>query len=256
MLSLVNSFKSEWLKKKRSPASWLVLIGGLLVPVIVLFSRLTDFSTLGASNASDKLWEFIYTRCWQFMGIFLLPMGVILAASLITQIEFRNNTWKQLHTTPQSLTTIFIAKFAVIVIMMLQFFILFNIGIFLCGALPTVFIGVHYPKEPFPWFSFMKGNGRFFIDCLPIIALQYLVSLQWKNFLVPLGFGLGLDIASMIALSWKHGYLLPYNYCALEFLGNRARVNPNASVQEWALGYFVIMISVAYILYISKKEKG
>ena len=183
-------------------------------------------------------------------------MGVILAASLITQIECRNNTWKQLHTTPQSLTIIFVAKFAVIITMMLQFFLLFNIGIFFCGALPSVFRGVHFPKEPFPWVAFLRGNSRIFVDCLPIIALQYLVSLQWKNFLVPLGFGLGLYVASMIALSWKYGYLLPYSYCALEFLGTRTRVNPNASVHAWAIGYFVIMITLAHILYISKREKG
>ena len=39
---------------------------------------------------------------WEFMGFFLLPIGVILTTSLVTQLEFRSNTWKQLHTTPQS----------------------------------------------------------------------------------------------------------------------------------------------------------
>jgi hypothetical protein len=60
----------------------------------------------------------------------------------------------------------------------------------------------------------------------------------------------------MIALSWKHGYLLPYSYCALEFLGTRSRVNPNVSFHAWAMIYFAVFMGVAYILYISKKEKG
>lgn len=54
-------------------------------------------------------------------GSFLLPMGLILATSLITQMEFRNNTWKQLHTTPQKYSTIFTAKFIVIIGLTLQF---------------------------------------------------------------------------------------------------------------------------------------
>ena len=256
MLSFLYSFQSEWLKKRHSASSWLTIIGGVFVPFLILISRLVGFGALPGGNASPHLWEFLYGRSWQFMALFLLPMGVVLVTSLITQLEFRNNTWKQLCTTPQKLTTIFFSKLAVILVLLLQFFVLFNAGIYLCGVLPSVFEGVSYPVEAFPFAAFLKGNGWFFIDCLPIVALQYLISLQFRNFLVPIGVGLGLYVASMIAVFWKYGYTNPYSYCALNFLKKGSKVDPAVNIHAWAIGYFFLFSLLSYILFITKKEKG
>jgi len=253
--SFVHSFQSEWLKKRRSAAVWLVLIGGFLIPVIMLIVRFTNFDRLAVVNGSDKVWDSLYHGSWRSMGLFLLPMGVILATSLVTQLEFRNNAWKQLHTTPQSLSTIFFAKLAVILVMLMQFFILFNVGIYLVGVIPSFFNGVPYPKQSYTPTLLLKQNYGFIIACLPIVALQYLLSLQFKNFLLPIGAGLGLLVASLIAVNWKHGYSIPYTYCSYNFLG--AKVVPGgANIMAWSLGYFVVFTGLAYFLYIKKGEKG
>src|ERR1700689_2206816 len=101
--AFLHSFQGEWLKKRRSAAGWLTVAGALLVPVIILIARFIDGGGLATVNRSARLWESLYDRSWQFMGFFLLPMGVVLATSLITQLEFRNNAWKQVCTTPQTL---------------------------------------------------------------------------------------------------------------------------------------------------------
>jgi len=256
MITFVHSFQSEWLKKRRSAAFWLVILGGFFIPAIILISRLVQFDELAAANASNHIWEVLYQRSWQFMAILLLPMGVILATSLVTQLEFRNNGWKQLHTTPQRLTTVYFAKLLVIVLMLLQFFILFNAGVYLVGVIPSVFRSVPYPNEPFPWRTFLRGDGRWFVDCLPIVALQYLISLQFRNFLVPIGAGLAIYVGSMMGMFWKYGYVLPYAYCAVNFLHNNVKVDRTADIQHWAIGYFVLFSIGSYILYITKREKG
>jgi len=253
----IDSLGSEWLKRKRTAAAWLVIIGGFFIPLLILFARLYESQGLAAANQNPKFWEIQYARCWEFMGFFLLPLGVILATSLVTQLEFRNNTWKQLFTTPQSLTTIFLAKLSVILIMLVQFFLLFNIGIYLTGVLPCLFFSnVRYPSEPFPFGLFLRGSSRFFLDALPILALQYLVSLRFRNFLVPLGVGLGLYVASFIAVHWKYGYWIPYTYCYYNFLDKRSPLPATISIQTWALAYFAGLTVLSYILYISRKVKG
>jgi hypothetical protein len=254
--SFVHSFQSEWMKKKRSAASWLMITGGIFVPLIVLISLLANSGLIGKVLSRGHFWEFIYNRSWPAMAMFLLPMGIILAVSLITQLEFKNNTWKQLHTTPQKLTTIFCAKLTVILSMMLQFFILFNIGMYLSAVIPALLCGYGYPQEAFPFLAFLKGNGKFFVDCLPIIALQYLISLQFRNFLVPVGVGLAIYVGSMIALNWKYCYIVPYTYCALNFKDNRDMMDPSAHTHVWALAYFVLFTALSYWLYIYKREKG
>lgn len=254
--TFIYSFQSEWLKKRRSAAAWLTIAGSGLIPAILLIARLTKYKELPAANLSPKIWEILYGNAWQFMAVLLLPMGVILATSLVTQLEFRNNTWKQLFATPQPHAITFFAKLAVILLMMLQFFILFNIGIYLCGAIPALFPGVSYPAAPFPLTKFIAGNSRFFLACLPIIGLQYLLSLQFKNFLVPVGAGFALYVASMIAVSWKYGYLLPYIYCILSFQGREVAGASGLSIYHFAGGYFLLFLVFSFVLYLHKKEKG
>jgi len=258
--SFVWSFQSEWIKKKRSLASWLVLIGGFFTPVIIIIARLINYRQLAPLYAKDNFWDQLWQSSWESMAVFLLPMGAVLATSLITQIEYKNNTWKQLHTLPLSLTTIFLTKLAVIIVMVLQFFILFNIGIYLSALIPYLLVsGVSYPTANIPYLSILREDLYFFIDCLPIIALQYLISLKFKNFLVPVGIGFGLWVASLSALSWKFGYFIPYTYCILNYLknqtGGKAAV-PGINIHIMATGYFIIFTIVSYILYINKKEKG
>jgi len=260
IISFIHSFQSEWLKKKRSLSSWLVIVGGFFTPIIIIIARLVHYKQLPALYAKEGFWNQLWQSSWESMAIFLLPVGVILATSLITQLEYKNNTWKQLHTAPLSFTSIFFSKLLVIVIMVVQFFILFNIGIYLSALIPYLLVkGVPYPAAQLPFAAVLKEDGYYFMDCLPIVALQYLLSLKYKNFLVPVGIGFGLWIASLGALSWKFGYLIPYAYCMLNFLKNqtngRAAI-PAINIHVMAVGYFILISIVGYIMYLTKKEKG
>lgn len=257
--SVIHSFQSEWLKTRRSLASGLVIIGSLFIPLILMVARFIYADKLPKDAVNPQFWQNMFENCWKPMAIFLLPIGVILATSLITQLEFRNNTWKQLHTTPQYLTTIFVAKLAVIVVMMVQFLLLFNVCIYVTGIIPHLILGPTLPQQPFPFYYFLEKTSYFLIDCLPIIAFQYLISLQFKNFLVPLSVGLGLLLASLIAAEWQYGYTLPYTYCLFNFLAMIKASNPlnqGVYMHLWALGYFILFTVLSYLLYIFQKEKG
>jgi hypothetical protein len=256
----IHSFQSEWLKKQNSLASWLVIAGSFFTPIIIIIARLINHKQLADLYEKDTFWNQLWHSSWESMAIFLLPMGVILATSLITQIEYKNNTWKQLHSLPIGFATIFFSKLAVIIVMVLQFFILFNIGIYLSALIPYLLIsGVSYPKMPIPFILILKEDIYFFIDCLPIVSLQYLISLQFKNFLIPIGIGFGLWVASLSALSWKFGYFIPYTYCIFNFLksqvNNKAAI-PAMNIHFLAIGYFAVFTIMSYFLYISKGEKG
>ncbi|MEO5641998.1 MAG: ABC transporter permease [Bacteroidia bacterium] len=256
MRNFIYSFQSEWLKKKRSLASILVVAGAFFIPAVILVAKLVRHSALSKASISARYWENLWNDALEPMAVFLLPLGIALAASLITQLEFKNNTWKQLHTTPQTLTTIFFAKLTVILVMLVQFFILFNIGIYLSGIIPNLVFGIAYPTEPIPWLFFVKENFHYFIDCLPVLALQYLISLQFKNFLVPVAFGIACWILSIAVLGWEYGHWIPYSYCGLNYLHGVGKYNRETPIHVLALGYFLVFTIISYILYVNKKEKG
>jgi hypothetical protein len=250
-MNFINSLDSEWLKTKRSAATWLCYIGGFFIPLISLFYFLLKHSSINSYNTDINIWEQLFVQLWQNMAILLLPMGVILASSLITQIEYKNNTWKQLHATPQTFTNIFFSKISIIIIMTIKFFIFFNIGILLSGIIPCLLFDGHFPKQNIPVLFFIKGNIKYFLTCLPIIAIQYLISLNFKNFLVPIGVGvLGL-IGSIIGNSSKYIFISPYSYCAMAVMPIKRDFN----MYFLAFFYFIIIMVVSYYLYISKKEK-
>lgn len=259
MQSFIHSFQSEWLKKKGTLAFWLVFVGGFFIPLIFMTRGIFYPKDFLGELKSPMFWDVLMNRSWQFMALLLLPLGVVMATSLVTQLEFRNNTWKQLNTTPQSLSIIFWSKFAVIIVMLLQFFLLFNIGIYLSALIPALLHGgADFYQRTLPFAFMLKTTALFFLDCLPIVALQYLISLQFKNFLVPLGLGIGILLASLIAMNWQYGYTMPYSYCPYNFFSLRqTKVDPNqVNFHYWAVGYFVGFTLLSYLLYINKKEKG
>ncbi|MBA2621216.1 MAG: ABC transporter permease [Acidobacteria bacterium] len=260
-MKFTNSFRSEWLKKKRSLASWLVIAGAFFTPSIILASRIKNADKLSELYASDDFWQKLWTQTWESMAVFLLPFGIILATALITQIEYKNNTWKQLHTTPQGFTTIFFAKFLVILVMLVEVFVLFNVGMYLSAVIPSLVFSsvVPYPTAPIPFMNFLNANVNFFLDCLPILALQYLISPQFKNFLVPVGVGFAIWFLGVGMLAWEYGYVLPYSHSTIDFLISSGQFNrkiPPINIQLLAVIYFALFTIASYVLYVTKKEKG
>lgn len=260
-MNFINCFQSEWLKKKRSLASWLIIAGAFFTPSIILLARIKNADKLSALYVSDDFWQHLWNQTWESMAVFLLPFGIILAVGLITQIEYKNNAWKQLHTTPQRFATIFLAKFLVLLIMLVEVFVLFNVAMYLSAVVPSMlFSNIPYPTAPIPYASFLNANVNFFLDCLPILALQYLISLQFKNFLVPVGTGFLIWFLGVGMLAWEYGYILPYNHGTVNYLissnqfANRSV--PPINIQLLAVIYFVLITAASYILYVAKKEKG
>lgn len=255
MMTYINSIQSEWIKTKRSASFWLSIVGGFFIPLLMMANLLYNHATIDDYGVGDIMWKRHFMNSWENMAIFLLPMGIIMSGSLITQMEYKNNTWKQLHTTPQSFTTIFASKFTVILIMMLTFFLYFNIGVYLSALIPSVIFKGTVPSGELPWLFFLKGNWHYFVACLPILAIQYLLSLQFKNFIVPVGTGLVLLIGTLIAVQWKYVYISPFSYCLLNVLSPHREIG-GLSISGVAMLSFLFWISLAYILYIRKKEKG
>ena len=185
---------------------------------------------------------------------------LLLSTSLIAQIEYKNNTWKQLHTLPLTFTTIFFSKLAIILVLMLQFFLLFNIGIYLAAVVPYLLVsGTPYPAQPLPYAFFLNENLLYFVDLLPIVALQYLIALRFKNFLVPVGLGFLFWVGALAGLSWKFGYVVPYTYPMYNYLKDAEKtraVIPDVNIHLLAAGFFIVITAMSYVLYLTKKEKG
>jgi len=256
----MRCFQSEWLKKKRSLGSWLIVVGALFTPMIVLIARMLHRSKLPALYASSDFWTTYWRNSWESMAIFFLPMAAILVTSLIVQIEYRNNAWKQVNTLPLSLATIYFSKLAVVLVLMVEFFLLFDVAVYVSAMLPATLLGgVPYPTAHLPLREFAVDTARYMVASLPIVVAQYVLSLRFRNFLVPVGVGFMTWVGALAALSWKDGYILPYIYTMLAYLRDdpktRITVSPS-QLNAWAVGYALCFTLAGYLLFVNKAQKG
>jgi hypothetical protein len=194
------------------------------------------------------------------MALFFLPMCAILIVSLITQIEFRNNTWKHLHDLPLGRPTIYFSKYLVVLLMMLGLFVLFNIGIYLSAVVPWLLVGdMPYPQADMPIRIFLRENGLYFVDCLPIVAAQYAMSMRLRNFMLPIGVGFLTWVGALGALPWKYAYVIPYSYTLLNYLKNESTGKaaiPDVNFHWLAVAWFFVFSAIGYALFAGRAEKG
>ncbi len=249
--------QAEWLKQKGSLSSWLVIAGAVFTPLVILVGRLAYPKDLPKTYASARFWEENWMNQWESMAMLLIPMGIILAASLITQLEFKNNTWKQWHVTPYDLLVLFAAKYFSLFLLSLQFFLLFNGLVWLTTmALPLFYANVPFPSESLPWRFILLQNLHYFVHFLPMIALQFSMGLLFRNFLVAIGAGMLLWILAIATLTWNYSYLIPYAHGSLYFLKTSGRMQPKADLLAWSLMYFVLFTICGYLCYLFRNEKS
>ena len=117
-----NSVLSERIKLRRSLLGWLILCGGSFVPAIMLAVRFRRQQQLPSWHRLGIFWERHWVESWESISIMILPLMVVLLTTLIIQVEYRNNTWKQVHVSPQTCGTIFSAKLAVVLLALFQLF--------------------------------------------------------------------------------------------------------------------------------------
>jgi lantibiotic transport system permease protein len=128
------------------------------------------------------------------------------------------------------------------------------------AAAPIINVpGVHYPNASLPAEYFLWENLHYAVDCLPIVMLQYLISLRYRNFLLPIGLGFVFWFGSLSAVSWKFGYVIPYTYGMYNYFRNgtegKALITA-AHIHAWAFGYAIVFLIGAYVFYVTKREKG
>ncbi len=257
-MSFLISTRAELIKTKRSSSFWICVLGSGFIPLIFLLTY-----TLAAEKNYPRLqvfpWRIHFGQGWETFSFLLLPMFIILICSLIPQIEFKNNAWKQVFASPQSLGNIFFSKFLTIHMMILFLFLLFNLFLILSGVVANLIISKYvFLKSPIDWEKLWNQNWHTYLSIMGMSAAQYWLSLRFKNFIAAIGIGLALLITSLIAVPfWNHVDTLPYAYPILtvQNFGSKApRSMPNHEL--YSVLYFIGFTLIAFFDMKYRKERG
>jgi lantibiotic transport system permease protein len=256
-MSFLISTKAEMIKAKRSASFWIVVLGSGFIPLIFFLTYV-----LAPEKNYPRLqlfpWEQHFVMGWQALSSFLLPMFVILVCSLIPQIEFKNNAWKQVFSSPQTLGNIFFSKFFMIQLMILFLFLLFNLFMIGSGVIANLINSKYvFLKSPIDWIALLKLDAKTYISVLGMSAIQYWLSLRFKNFIAAIGIGLALLIASLIAIPfWDHVDKLPYAYPMLT-MRRFDKGSKSLQLHEiYSVIYFAGFLLLAFLDMKYRKERG
>jgi hypothetical protein len=239
---------SEHLKLSKS-SIWLLLpISPLLSLAIGLFVSLDNV---------DTSWELgkyamLVSAMAAFHAMLFLPILTGILSAFVCRYEHAGGGWKQLLTLPISRTGLYLAKFTVVALLLAVTQLLF---------LGAVMIAASYQGlgGDFPWGMLLTGIGGGWLACLPLAALQLLVSVGWSSFAAPLVINVMLTIPNMLIINserfapfypWAQPMLTMLSFTDQEFGGFAL---PLVNILVTVMGSFILFLT-AGLLYFKRKE--
>ena len=138
-------------------------------------------------------------------GAALFPLFIILICTLLPQIEYRNNTWKQVFASPQTKFNVFLAKFMNVHLLMLVFLIATHLFMFLTiVAINFINPTLNLFNHPLNGSTVLVNAANAYILVLAVCAIQFWIGLRFRNFIVPIGIGFALWLTGTImAVQYK-----------------------------------------------------
>lgn len=256
MATFIINTKAELWKCRKTAAYWITLIAGIFIPFVMWLMMILNAKEFVRDFGNDA-WQTLLRACWQPTAAFLMPMYTILVTSLVVQIEYRNNTWKQVYASPRSYADIFFSKFLVIHGLILTALLLFNMSILVAGYSANMIHSSYiFSATPVPWKDMLSITGKMYVAVLAMTAIQYWISLRFKNFIAPIGIGLALLITGIMILQWKHIAYYPYAYTPLTYFKNLNKGNTKLVHLNYSLIWFVAVTVLAFWDTVKRKERG
>lgn len=245
----IMRFYAELQKLKNT----LAIVVAIALPLFIAFLSFVIYISEGHKLviAGTNPWQGYIYHLQKFWAGLLLPLTIILEASLINSIEHSNNMWKQIYTLPISKSSVYLYK--------LLSFIFLNI---LTAVSLTFFVQMFgyllimiKPELGFDAPSFPVENLllslKMMLASSAIIGFQFFLSFYFRSFIIPMVIGFCLMVGTGIASSWKYIEFLPYAYPSLSTNRHDAGI--------WDLYITIALLSLAILsaagFYVSSKRE-
>lgn len=230
-----KAFSVELLKLKHSKMLGIVMFAPLFF-VMLGFSNFLRYRELFTSKGQN-VWQQVYTQSSIFYGLFLIALFITIIMAILVRIEDSEDNFKRLLTLPIKRSDVYIAKLVVgcgIVLLNLFIFVLLVI---VAGVI------VAPVRESMPM-NLIYSPMLCFVASLPVIAVQYYLSMKFKNIAVPLGVGVVFSLPSVLINNTKYWILFPWAYPGRAMLngGNMSFPCPNS------MYITAIIVFIAFVL--------
>jgi hypothetical protein len=244
-MSLLLSLRSEIIKTRKTAPLYFTIAAAAFAPLMSILELFLDdaddYSKVNAFN-------FWLIRKFEMTMLLSLPLFLILVCTLLPQIEYKNNTWKQVLTSPQSKANVFVAKLMNVQLLILIFFITNTLVMFL-GPVILHFKepSLNILNQPLNGYKLLMSRVNIYVAVLAIFSIQFWLGIKFKNFIIPVGIGIALWFAGTILVmqNLELAAYFPYSYHAY---GKFPNYNPLDNTAGWAyLIYAVVFLIIGFL---------
>ncbi|MDF9798678.1 hypothetical protein OKW21_003941 [Catalinimonas alkaloidigena] len=207
------SLEAEILKAKNSLALWLSFLGTTGIIIAFFFILLLGTESFLPSG-QEQPWRHFFKIYYEGTAFMLLPLFAIITATLVCYIEHSNNTWKHLLISTVPRYSLYLSKLSLTFLIIITAHLYFIILMLISGGI----LGFIRPElqlfDAPPDFIFLfKLAIKTLLSVSGMLAIQFWVSMRFKNFIVALGVGvIGFVLSSLLIDSWYYVIFIPYTY--------------------------------------------
>ncbi|MET0958998.1 MAG: ABC transporter permease, partial [Psychrobacillus psychrotolerans] len=203
---MVSILQSEWFKFRHSKILFIILT----VPLIGIFLGLT--SRLSNEDFEINEWYLSLLSINLTYALLFLPLITGVLASAICRYEHQAGGWKQLLALPVTRGRVFVAKYVLLMVLVLIIQVLFFVAVYIVGMIKGF-------TDPFPMEIVWKSLVGGWIATLPLVALQLWMSILFKSFAAPFAINVILTLPTILVVNserfssfypWAQPFLMMY----------------------------------------------
>lgn len=183
----MNTLAIELRKEKRTGVIAVLLIVGVLGAAYAFVNFIVRKDTL-LDLPMDPM-DILLTQLYGVIMILNL-FGIVVAACMIYNMEFKGTAIKKMYMLPVSVPGLYLCKFLILTVMLFIAVALQNLALMKIGM-------TDLPQGTFSLGTLTAFAGYSFLTSMPVLSLMLLVSSQFENMWVPLGVGVAGFLSGM-----------------------------------------------------------
>ena len=183
----MRTFMIELRKEKRTGVVSVLLAVGILGALYAFANFIVRKDTLLKMPLPPM--DVLLTQLYG-MIVVLNMFGIVVAACMVYNMEFKGNAVKKMYMLPISVPGIYLCKFLILSAMLFVAVALQNLALVQIGM-------TDLPQGAFEMGTLIKFAGYSFITSMPVLSFMVLVSSRFENMWIPLGIGVAGFLSSM-----------------------------------------------------------
>lgn len=201
----MRTLEIELRKEKRTGVIPVLLAVGVLGAAYAFVNFLIRKDTL--LNLPLAPMDVLLTQLYGMIMV-LNMFGIVVAACMIYNMEFKGNAIRKIYMLPVSAAGMYFCKFLILTFLLLVAIIVQNLALLRIGM-------TDLPAGTFEFGTLLRFAGYSFLTSMPVLAFMLLISSRFENMWIPLGIGVAGFLSGMALATVKNALLLAHPFIVM-----------------------------------------